>query len=223
MKSIASDRITHFALSELKPFDANYRKGDIGAIVRSICVYCFNGALRVWRNGIVAAGNHSLFALQAIKAKGFLLTLEDLVGKKHRLYKDAIASHLDAPRGIVVTGGDWYVPAISVTHLSEVEMKAFAIADNRLGELAENDDEQLAKLLSSIAAEGDDALMRATGYDGDDIDDLLKDLAPDDAEQTGYLGDMTYHIVVDCLDEAQQKNLLKQFAQEGYTCRALIS
>lgn len=48
------------------------------------------------------------------------------------------------------------------------------LADNRTNDLATYDGQQLADVLSAMAAE-DDGLV-GTGYDGDDLDVLLKDL-----------------------------------------------
>jgi len=49
------------------------------------------------------------------------------------------------------------------------------LADNRTGELAHRDDEALAELLKELSAEDD---LLGTGYDGDDLEALLKELDP---------------------------------------------
>lgn len=57
------------------------------------------------------------------------------------------------------------------------------LADNRIAALAHNDDIQLAELLQEIAARED---LLGTGYDGDDLDQLLADIASnvdDDTER----------------------------------------
>src|SRR4051812_7753566 len=73
----------------------------------------------------------------------------------------------------------WTHVACVVVDESEVEATAFAIADNRSAELAEWDDESLARLLQSLP---DDAFA-ATGFDDGDLKDLLDRLAPDTGEQ----------------------------------------
>lgn len=142
-------------IATLKTHPRNYRHGDLGAIINSVLTFGFNGALRVWRDNVVLAGNHSLLALQSIKAQG-----------------------LAAPRGIHVEGKQWLVACVDVSHLTEVQADAFLVADNRTAELASNDDQQLAELLSAIASE-DEKLLRATGFDPDDLDQLLQDIAND--------------------------------------------
>lgn len=145
--------IRYHDLATLKRWNRNYRQGDVGAIIQSIARFGFNGALRVWRDDVVIAGNHALMALLQMKASAY-----------------------QTPRGIVEHDGKWLIPCVDVSHLSEIEAEAYAIADNRTQERGDNDNEQLAALLSSIAAE-DAALLAATGYDGDDVDNLLRILA----------------------------------------------
>lgn len=144
--------IRYYDLATLKRWNRNYRQGDVGAIIQSIARFGFNGALRVWRDDVVIAGNHALMALLQMKASAY-----------------------QTPRGIVEHDGKWLIPCVDVSHLSEIEAEAYAIADNRTQERGDNDNEQLAALLSSIAAE-DEKLLLATGYDGDDVDALLAGL-----------------------------------------------
>lgn len=137
-------------ITTLKLWRRNYRRGDVGAILHSIVAFGFNGVLRVWRGDVVVAGNHMLQALLQLKASG-----------------------QPAPRGIAVVSGRWLAPCLDVSHLSESEAEAYAIADNRTQERAESDLEQLASLLATLAAENE-ALLTATGYDGDELDALLR-------------------------------------------------
>jgi DNA modification methylase len=73
----------------------------------------------------------------------------------------------------------WSHIAALVVDESDVEAVAFAIADNRSAELAEWDDEALAKLLESLP---DDAFV-ATGFSDSDLKDLLDKLAPEVVEE----------------------------------------
>lgn len=162
-----SNSISYRDLTTLKTWKRNYRHGDVGAIITSIVTFGFNHALRVWNDNTVIAGNHSLLALQSIKAQG-----------------------LQPPRGIRADKDNWIIPCIDVSHLTETQAQAFAIADNRTSELAENDNQQLADLLSEIAAQ-DEKLLAATGYDGDDVDALLKGLSnPTNEDWNNILGNL---------------------------------
>lgn len=157
--------MTTARLADLKPWERNYNQGDVGAIYTSIATFGFNGTLRVWRDGIVVAGNHALKALQGMKQAGELPP-----------------EHIE-----VDADGEWLVPVTDVTHLDRMQAQAFAIADNRTRDLATTDDAALAALLQEVA-NTDAALLEATGYDGDDLDRMLLTLggewvSPEDAWQ----------------------------------------
>lgn len=97
-------------------------------------------------------------------------------------------------QGLIVRAGNGRVMAaraLGWTHIaavvvdeSEVEATAFAIADNRSAELAEWDDESLAKLLQSLP---EDALA-ATGFSTDDLAELLDKLTPRIVEEDDVPG-----------------------------------
>lgn len=144
-------------LSTLKRWERNYRIGNVEAIAASIKRFGFNGALRVWQNGIVMAGNHSLAALQFLKARG------------------------DEPPVGVIDGGDWQVPCIDVSHLSDVEAQAFAIADNRTAQLATDDEERLGAILTELIAIDRD-LVQAAGFQDAALEKLLLQARTDVAE-----------------------------------------
>lgn len=70
--------------------------------------------------------------------------------------------------------GMWMIPVQrGVSFNSDAERDAYLVASNRLVELGGWDNEGLASMLQSLANE-DKALLEVTGYDGDDLDELLK-------------------------------------------------
>jgi ParB-like chromosome segregation protein Spo0J len=84
-------------------------------------------------------------------------------------------------KGIVLAGNGtltaaqelgWTKIEITRTELTGVEATAFAIADNRTAELAEWDEDGLAKVLESLKVEDAD-LLAATGYDSAEVDKML--------------------------------------------------
>lgn len=198
-----SEPLNYRNLAELKCWQRNYRHGDIGAITQSLLRFGYNGALRVWKDNTVIAGNHTLLALQGIKASG-----------------------LPAPRNVEEDRGAWWVAVIDCSWMTQVEAQAYAVADNRTSALATDDDQRLAELLTEIASE-DARLLDATGYDGDDLDNLLRGLANEELEQanieTGMIGGLLYKVIVECKSELQQTELLERFESEGLKCQALIS
>ena len=68
---------------------------------------------------------------------------------------------------------NWKEIAANVSDLDDREAEAYLIADNRTSELGSYDEELLADLLRKLASEGN---LRATGYDGDDVDAFLAKL-----------------------------------------------
>ncbi|MBL8048151.1 MAG: chromosome partitioning protein ParB [Chthonomonas sp.] len=169
---MASQRFAKYkvlALEALTLWDRNYRQGNVEIIRNSILRFGFNSTVRV-RGGVVYAGNHSVKALLELQASG-----------------------APPPPGIEVSRGRWMVPCMDISHLSEEEAMAFAIADNRASDMAVNDDDALAALLSEINIQ-DPSLLADTGFSGSELDDLLAALnqmsTPDVVQgQTGTLAE----------------------------------
>lgn len=91
-------------------------------------------------------------------------------------------------QGMVVRAGNgrleaakrmgWTHVAAVVVDEASVDATAYAIADNRTAELAEWDDETLAALLQSLPED----VLPASGFDEDDLKELLNGLTPDIVE-----------------------------------------
>jgi len=85
-------------------------------------------------------------------------------------------------KGIVIAGNGtltaaralgWDAINIVRTELAGAEATAYAIADNRTAELAERDDEALAKQLSALQIE-DEALVEEAGFSDEEITKILE-------------------------------------------------
>lgn len=88
-----------------------------------------------------------------------------------------------------------------------------AIADNKLGEKAEWDDEKLDALVAELVSEE----VELIGLDGPiDIDAPMGGESVADPE-------FVYKVLITCNDDAHQAELLGRFEQEGLTCQPLIS
>ena len=107
-------------------------------------------------------------------------------------------------KGIVLAGNGtltaarelgWTEIEVTRTELTGSAATAFAIADNRTAELAEWDDDGLAKVLESLKVEDAD-LFAATGYDDAEVDkmvgtEVIEDEAPEPpAEPITKAGDL---------------------------------
>lgn len=86
--------------------------------------------------------------------------------------------------GLIIAGNHRYLAAkqlgmdaLPVVYVDVDDRMAarMLVADNRISDRASNDNESLVRMLSAFAADGG---LDGTGYDGDDLDDLLRDLDP---------------------------------------------
>jgi len=164
------------------------------------------------------------------------LTLDPTNARKHDTKNlNAIASSLEkfglrtpivvTPDSIVVAGNGrleaakslgWTEITIARTPVGWTwdQIKAFAIADNRTAELAEWDDKILAEQLLELDANGWE--LAEIGFDN-----LEPSMEEDD--NTAPLEFQTkYEIVVECIDEIQQRTLLDQFNDQGLKVRATV-
>jgi DNA modification methylase len=92
---------------------------------------------------------------------------------------------MDAPRDIDVNNGDWRIPTQRGYHsTSDAQALAYIVMDNKSTIDGGWDEPQLAKLLQEID-NSIEVAIESTGYDVDDLDELLRDLgmqedAPED-------------------------------------------
>jgi site-specific DNA-methyltransferase (adenine-specific) len=142
-------------LNDLHLWGDNPNQGDLGALLQSINRFGYNESIAIW-NDRVQGGNHRVMALRQLWKGGWQPSDKD---------------------GAVRLNGDGLeVAVIDVSHLeSEQEANAFGIALNRTTRLGQDEPAQLAALLQDIAAV-DEELFQASGYDGDDLDDLLREI-----------------------------------------------
>lgn len=70
-------------------------------------------------------------------------------------------------------GLNWSHIAATISPLDDREAEAYVIADNRTAELGSYDEDLLGSMLQKLAKEGN---LLATGYDGDDVDEFLRDM-----------------------------------------------
>lgn len=108
------------------------------------------------------------------------------------------------------------IVVVDADDLTEDEAKAFALADNRTGDLGDYDDTALLAFLDSI---DDQDLLAAASY-ADTFDDLLNGSELDGSSQ---LGALLFQVLIDCENEADQRRLIEQFTGDGYTVRAITT
>ena len=96
------------------------------------------------------------------------------------------------------------------------------LADNRTTDLATYDEHALADLLVEMGKTGN---LDGTGYDGDDLDDLLAELDQEwrpDLDTTPVDLQAEYQLVIVCSTEQAQRQALDDLQAQGYTVRASL-
>lgn len=186
-------------VGKLTPWDKNPRKNDgaIKEVARSIITLGWGAPIVAWQ-GRVVAGHTRLKAA-------------DLIARKWKRAKDKDDWHPDAVR--VATTAE--VPVRHRDDLTEEQADLLALADNKLGEIADWDEELLAEVLAKFSAEE----REIAGW----TDPEKAPPEPRD-EPTGepMLGGITYQIVIECENEDTQGELLQRLEGEGLKCRPLI-
>ena len=154
-------RIEYVPLSALPANPRNPKDHDVGAIQASIKRFGFADAVVVdGRTGRLVSGHGRVETLMAMEKDGQPL-----------------------PPGVEVHEGHWCVP---VQHgwssKDDAEAEAFIVAANRLVELGGWDDAALQSILVDLAKLGPEQLL-GTGYDGDDVDKILRDSMPPEPDE----------------------------------------
>lgn len=141
-------------ISELLPYPKNPKSHDIGAIFTSMREFGFIDRLVVNRETMhVLSGHGRIEALLQMRAN-----------------RD------DAPDGVEVVDGIWLIP-VDYVDIPEHKEGAAVVTLNRVSEIGGWDDHALAKLLQEIADENL-SLLAATGFDEDDLAEMLRDINP---------------------------------------------
>jgi len=111
--------------------------------------------------------------------------------------------------------GETKVPVRWVS-LPAAKAHALALADNRHGEKSKWDKEKLGAI--ATAGELEPADWMSAGFSEREVKANMFDPWPADASSTP----LSYSIVIECSDEAQQTDLLTRFETEGLTCKPWV-
>lgn len=146
-------------LGALKKWQKNPRKNEaaVPRVARSIRRFGFVAPVVVWRSrDRLVAGHTRILAMESI------------------LREDAAFVPRDAP-------GPGLVPVRFHEFADEAEANAYAVADNKLAEAAEWDDQLLSDVLRQIGTI-DARLLEETGFDGNALDRLISEAAASTGE-----------------------------------------
>ena len=110
------------------------------------------------------------------------------------------------------------VPCLRLESLTEAQIRAYVIADNKLALNAGWDEGILAEELRALQAEDFDLAL--LGFGSDELDELLNDNEPQ--PKNLELRAAKFHVVVEVPNEASQAALLAELEKRGFSCRALM-
>jgi ParB-like chromosome segregation protein Spo0J len=114
------------------------------------------------------------------------------------------------------------VPCIVARGWSETKKRAYVIADNKLAENADWDEEILLAEIEAIRQD-DAAIDMVIGFDERELEKLERN-----GDGGGKAVDLDYpapqyQILIECTDEAEQLRLLESLGDKGVKCRALVA
>lgn len=107
---------------------------------------------------------------------------------------------------------------VRLMDISERDAHLLALADNKLGEIAEWDD-SVGDLLSDYNF--GDAML--AGFSGVELGKMADSLCAETTTVSRLSDQLSYSVIVECENESQQAELLDRFSQEGLACKPLIS
>ena len=124
--------------------------------------------------------------------------------------------------GVIVCGHTRYkaakklglktVPCVIADDLTEEQIKAYRLADNKVSELAEWDIDLLGEELDDIF----DIDMSDFGFDLSEEEDAQTE-REDLSDKVGE----TYEVIIECDNEEQQEQIYNKLIGDGYSCRVL--
>lgn len=145
------------------------------------------------------------YVMESIKQFGFKVPIvidkDGVIIAGHTRYKAARKLHLDT------------VPCIIADDLTEEQVKAYRLADNKVSEKAEWDLELLDFELDGIL----DIDMEALGFELDEVE------VPAEKEDKDLSDEIksTLEVIVECESEEEQEEIFNRLVGEGLKCRVL--
>ena len=119
----------------------------------------------------------------------------------HTRYKAAKKLNLDT------------VPCVIADDLTDEQIKAYRLADNKVSELAEWDIDLLGEELDEIF----DIDMSDFGFDLSEDDPTAPTERKDLSDKVGE----TYEVIIECDSEEQQAEIYEKLRKEGLSCRVV--
>jgi hypothetical protein len=191
-----ANKIEHRRLADLTPDTRNANKGSergSAMIEKSLRNYGAGRSILIDKNGKIIAGNKTSENAGAVGME------------------EVIVVQTDGTKLVAVQRMDLDLD-------TDKAAKELAIADNRAGQVSLSWDVDVVKELSG-------EIDLAQFWTGDELEKLFK-VDDDSAPSSGFLDqqeDLSYRVVVECLSEQHQAELLLKLEGDGLKCQPLIS
>ena len=104
------------------------------------------------------------------------------------------------------------VPCVVADDLTDEQIKAYRLADNKVSELAEWDIDLLGEELDGIF----DIDMSDFGFNLEEEEDT-----PTERDDLSDKVGETYEVIVECVNEIEQEQIYNKLIGDGYSCRVL--
>lgn len=112
-------------------------------------------------------------------------------------------------------------PTIDLSHLTEPQQRAYILADNKIAEQAGWNFETLSLEIGALRELNFN--LDLTGFGKKELARLRERVNQDTATGTIDSVPETFQVIVDCANDAQQRELLNRMLAEGFACRALTT
>ena len=207
-------------IADLTPWDKNPRKDQpSNEVARSIVEFGWGAPVIARRDGKGVVAGHTRLKAAALLPGWW----------SHASEEDRATWSADARR--IATEADPRVPC-RFMDLTDAQAKALALADNRLGELADWDEALLSETLRELNADGFD--LGSVGWDDAALDTYLSGTGavppaappagsgvPPKADDKGIEYQNKYAVVVACTDEPHQMRVFEHLTGLGYAVKVL--
>lgn len=147
--------------------------------------------------------------MNSIKEFGFNVPLvidkNNMIVAGHTRYKAANRLKLET------------VPCYRVENLTEEQIKAFRLADNKVSELAEWDFTKLEQELAEISLD-----MSLFSFELEELEEEQEEEEePEVTTDTNYNYSEQYGVIVICKNEIEQEEVYNNLIEQGYECKVV--
>lgn len=111
------------------------------------------------------------------------------------------------------------VPCIVIDDLTKAQKVALIIADNKIA-LNSNWDFELLKIEIDFLTE-ENFNLDLTGFDSEEIEGIFDNTEQNEFIEQKNISCEKLQIIVDCISEKEQQNLLSRLTKDGYKCKKM--